>query len=181
MLNIWPWSRIRELERMLEKTRELLRRTEEKCEEQIGNCAKECRYLEGENKQLEIQNRHLSDECNKLWNERNLMLDLLALPPKWLKLRRVKLRRLLNDSFRNFRGTPHSLWMRKTRFKVFSPAELPAPLDACPRCSGEDAELIRTEDGLQYVQCRKCGTMTDDCKHAEDAVEMWNDGRVLDE
>ena len=184
-LNIWPWSRIRELEAVLEKTRELLRLTEEKCEEQVGNCAKEIRFFEGENRQLEAQNRYLKDECDKLWNERNLMLDILALPPKWLKLRRVKVRRQLNDSFCNFRiqFSPYSLWIRKIKngFKVYSPAELPEPLGACPRCSHSDAELIRTEDGLHYVQCRKCGAMTDDCKHAEDAAQLWNEGRVLDE
>ena len=67
-------------------------------------------------------------------------------------------------------------------FKVYEKSEPEAAgMNPCPICELDAGELIRTEDGLHYVQCRKCGAMTDDCKHAEDAVRLWNEGRVLDE
>ena len=211
MLNIWPWSKIRELEAVLEKTRELLRRTESACqhyEVELGNCAKYVRYLEGERRALEDQvialgesKHHLETENRRLekqsetgqdqyyslkkefWSivdERNQLLDILAISPRAWKRKRIELRRMYKDFGAK---SAFSLWVKKpaSLFKVYSPAELPEPLGACPRCSHSDAELIRTEDGLHYVQCRKCGAMTDDCKHAEDAVRLWNEGRVLDE
>ena len=193
-LNIWPWSRIRELEVMLEKTRELLRRTESACqryEVELGNCAKEAIALEGENRRLSDRvnclidrNKQLNSDYFAMMDERNKLLDLLVLPPKSWKRRRVLLRRWLRREYRDFKSvTPYSVWLKTAKggYKVYASEELPEPLGACPRCSHSDAELIRTEDGLHYVQCRKCGAMTDDCKHAEDAVQLWNEGRVLDE
>ncbi|MBO5492218.1 MAG: hypothetical protein J6H20_07840 [Pyramidobacter sp.] len=81
-LNIWPWSRIRELEN------------------ELGNCAKHCRYLQSVVRDLQREERKnlqcLRDlklslalkitECEQLMNA-------LALSPKERKRRRVKIRR----------------------------------------------------------------------------------------
>ena len=187
MLNIWPWSCIRELEERLE----LAEREWKKREEWLGNCAKEAIALEGENRRLSDRvnclidrNKQLNSDYFAMMDERNKLLDLLVLPPKSWKRRRVVLRRWLRTQYRDFKSvTPYSVWLKTAKggYKVYASEELPEPLGACPRCSHSDAELIRTEDGLHYAQCRKCGAMTDDCKHAEEAVRLWNEGRVLDE
>lgn len=66
-------------------------------------------------------------------------------------------------------------------FKVYERSEAEAAgMNPCPICELDAGELIRTEDGLHYVQCRKCGAMTDDHKDAARAVEQWNEGRIID-
>lgn len=169
----------------------LLKEQRNRHQEDAFNCAKEARALEGKNRELSDRvnclidrNKHLNSDYFAMMDERNKLLDLLVLPPKSWKRRRVVLRRWLRTQYRDFKSvTPYSVWLKTAKggYKVYASEELPEPLGACPRCSHSDAELIRTEDGLHYVQCRKCGAMTDDCKHAEDAAQLWNEGRVLDE
>lgn len=160
-------------------------------QEDAFNCAKEARALEGENRGLSERvnclidrNKQLNSDYFAMMDERNKLLDLLVLPPKSWKRRRVVLRRWLRREYRDFKSvTPYSVWLKTAKggYKVYASEELPEPLGACPRCSHSDAELIRTEDGLHYVQCRKCGMMTEDRNLAEDAVQLWNEGRVLNE
>lgn len=66
-------------------------------------------------------------------------------------------------------------------FKVYGKDEAEvAGMKPCPMCGLDAGEMIRTADGLHYVQCRKCGAMTDDHKDAAAALAQWNEGRIID-
>jgi len=80
--NIWPWSRIRELEN------------------ELGNCTKHCRYLQGIRRDLQRENRHYLNFIRNLRlslalkiTECEQLMNSLALSPKERKRRRVKIRR----------------------------------------------------------------------------------------
>lgn len=81
-LNIWPWSRIRELEN------------------ELGNSAKHCRYLQGILRDVQRDNRKYMKAVRDLSlslalkiTECEQLMNALALSPKQRKRRRVKLRR----------------------------------------------------------------------------------------
>ena len=81
-LNIWPWSRIRELEN------------------ELGSSAKHCRNLRGILRDLQHENRYYLKIIRNLKlslalkiTECEQLMNALALSPKERKRRRVKIRR----------------------------------------------------------------------------------------